>query len=133
MEKLKCNKFPDLGRIKLVSIQRTFALMIGITMTFFGIAGFLTDSSLLVLFGVNLLHESAHLITGLLGLFAGIYAQGKLAKHYNKWIGLLYIVLGILGFFAGSVMKTLLNINFADNILHIMIGVILVGIALETD
>ena len=112
-------------------IQRILAIVVGVTMTFFGIAGFVTDSNLFIIFGINLLHDAAHLITGLLGLFAGWYAQGNLARHYNKWMGIVYIALGILGFFAVGIMKSLLNINFEDNILHLSLGGILLGISLE--
>ena len=101
----------------------------GAVLTLIGVAGFLTDSNLLIVFGINLLHSAVHVATGLLGLTAGFYAQGRFARQYNKWMGIIYLVLGVIGFIIINFLKSLLNINLADNVLHLLIGIVLVSIA----
>ena len=98
---------------------------IGIILTIAGIAGFFSGSSLIG-FGINALHNSIHLVTGLLGIGAATKDKGKYAQVINKWLGIIYILIFLLGVIFPNFMLNLLNINMADNILHLILGGLLV-------
>ena len=108
----------------MANIQKTVALVVGIVLSLTGFVGFFSGSSLLG-FGINGLHNVVHLATGLLGVFVGLYALGKFSRSYNKWLGVTYLLVTVLGF-AG--LLGFLNVNFADNILHVALGVVLAGV-----
>ena len=99
--------------------QQTWAWLVGIVLLLIAILGFVMEPPLLGFFDVNGLHNVVHLITGLLFIWA---AWKGPTKPYNQWLGVIYIVVGIVGFF--GVINDLLAINTADNWLHIVIGVI---------
>ena len=79
---------------------------------------------LLMGFGVNVAHNIVHLVTGLVFAWAG-FAKDAPLKGVNKTIGVIYIIVGIVGFFG---VLAFLNVNTADNVLHLVIGVIAAAI-----
>ncbi|MBI4145852.1 DUF4383 domain-containing protein [Candidatus Woesearchaeota archaeon] len=104
----------------MADVQENLARLVGLLLTLTGVVGFLMADYLLV-FGVNALHNVIHLVTGLLGIWAG-FISGVHARDYNKWLGLVYVVVGVIGFVLPSLMAELLNINLADNLLHLVLG-----------
>jgi hypothetical protein len=104
-------------------VQKVTAGVIGAILTLLGLVGFVTAPMVLG-FGVNAWLSAAHLITGLIGL-AAVW-QG-FAKLYNRWGGVFYIVVAILGFVAAG-FAGFLNANAATNLLHLVVGIILAGI-----
>lgn len=107
--------------------QKLVAQIVGAVLLVVGLAGFFSDGMLLML-GVNGLHNFVHVASGIAGLALGFYANGMHAQYFNKVFGVVYIIVAILGFVASGLMMDLLAINTADNILHIVIGVILAGV-----
>ena len=120
------------------NIQRTAALAFGIVFLLIGILGFIPaltpGGALLGIFMLNGLHSIVHLLFGVLGIAAAFTGTGRL---YNRGVGVIYLILGILGFIPPLVPNGLLfglvMINVADNILHLGIGIFLsyVGFALQ--
>ncbi|MEK6918918.1 MAG: DUF4383 domain-containing protein [Nanoarchaeota archaeon] len=106
--------------------QKTFALILGIVLLLVGIWGFFT-TSILGIFGVNMIQSVIHVIVGLLGIYAGTKGMGY---GYNMAVGWGGIVLGILGFVPGvdSLLMSLLNINTAITVLHLVIGVVCLAV-----
>jgi hypothetical protein len=102
--------------------QQTAAWILGAFLTLVGVTG-----GLIWIFHVNLLHNAVHLVTGILGLWAGFAAGGKFARPYNRWMGVVYLLVTALGLSAPDFMENLLNINMADNFLHLALGVVLAG------
>lgn len=118
----------------MTHIQKTVAFIFGIVFLLVGILGFVPaltpNMSLLGLFMVNPLHSIVHLAFGVLGIAAALTETGVL---YNRIGGLIYLVLGILGFFpflyfGSNMLIGLVMINPADNFLHIVIGIVLAGV-----
>lgn len=116
------------------SPARLYATVVGALLTILGIIGFFYSSSfgspgtvddVFGIFAVNGWHNILHLATGLLGLMAA----GYLARTYALAVGLLYLVLAIWGFIAGSgeAILSIIPVNTADNLLHLLIG--LIGLA----
>ena len=102
-----------------------FALVFGVVYLVVGLVGFAvtgfdnfasaTDEKLLV-FAVNPLHNIAHLGVGVLLLVGS--SRHETAKSVNLMVGVVYLLLAILGF-ADVAIDKILNVNQADNFLHI--------------
>jgi hypothetical protein len=110
--------------------QIAVALLFGAVLALVGVLGPVlggADGELIV-FGRNYLHDVVHLGSGVAGLAAGYYAGGKHAGSYNKALGVTYLLVTILGFVASGLVAELLNINFADNILHLVLAVVFLGV-----
>ena len=105
--------------------QKTFALILGIVLLLVGILGFF-DNSLVGdngLFGTNAFQDILHLIAGAFGVYVGTKGSGS---TYNATIGWIGIALGVLGFIGpiAALFASLLNINTAITVLHLVIGVV---------
>ena len=103
--------------------QQTWAKVIGVILLLVGVLGFFMGGSVFG-FQVNGLHNIVHLVTGAIFAWAG-FAAGAPTKKVNQWLGVIYILVGIVGFFA---LQDLLALNPADNWLHLVIGVVSAGI-----
>jgi len=101
-----------------------FALVFGAVYVLVGILGFIDplvndQDKLLGIFGVNGLHNVAHLAVGALLLFGS--RAPDTARMVNLVVGTVYLLLGILGLFGiliegGQALD--LNNNPADTVLH---------------
>jgi hypothetical protein len=114
----------------MTNINKTVALVFGIVFLLIGILGFIPaltpGMALLGLFMVNGIHSVIHLIFGVLGIAAAFTGTERL---YNRAGGIIYLLIGVLGFIPalvpGGLLLGLVMINLADNILHLVIGAIL--------
>lgn len=105
-----------------MNIQKLWATIIGIVLLIVGIVGFF-HHPILGLFGVNLLHNGVHLLTGAIFLWAGL-ASSAPVKKVNTWLGVVYVLVAILGFFG---LLTFLMVGGSmdpDNFLHLGTGVV---------
>jgi len=109
--------------------NQTWAKVIGIVLLLIGILGFVMDSPLLGIFEVNTLHSIVHLLTGAIFAWAGFSASAP-AKKVNTWLGVIYLLVGVLGFFG---VLGFLAVNAADNWLHTVIGVVSILIGWKAD
>jgi hypothetical protein len=122
------------------SPAQVYALLIGGALTVAGIIGFFYNSdftsdksvrdSIFGIFEVNGWHNVFHIATGVIGLVAaGSYATGR---NYALGLGIVYIGVAIWGFIVGDgdSILSILPVNTADNVLHLLIGV--AGIAAGT-
>ncbi len=116
------------------SPARLYATVVGAVLVIAGIIGFFYSSSfgspgtvddIFGVFAVNGWHNVLHLVTGLLGLAAA----GYLARTYALAFGLLYVVVAVWGFIVGSgdAILGIIPVNGADNIVHLIIGVLGLG------
>jgi len=76
------------------------------------------------IFGVNPLHNVVHLLTGAIFAVVG-FMPGTPVKAVNTGFGVVYIVVGVVGFLG---LLTFLNANTPDHWFHIIAGVISAGI-----
>jgi hypothetical protein len=107
-------------------LARGFALVIGIVFLLVGILGFIlnpTEGALLGIFAVNIEHNLIHLLVGILGIAAAFTGWSRL---YAQILGIVYLLVGILGFIPGlapdGMLLGLVHINLADNLLHLIVG-----------
>lgn len=116
------------------SPARLYATVVGAVLTIAGIIGFFYSSSfgspgtvddMFGIFAVNGWHNVVHLATGLVGLAAAGYA----ARSYALAVGLFYLVIAVWGFIigAGDSILAIVPVNTADNVVHLIIGVLGLG------
>lgn len=99
--------------------NQTWAKVIGVVLLLVGVLGFFMGDSVFG-FEVNMLHNIVHLVTGALFAWAGFSASAP-TKKVNQWLGVIYLLVGVVGFFA---LQDLLALNTNDNVLHLVIGAI---------
>ena len=106
--------------------NRLFALVIGIVFLLVGILGLIlnpTHGALLGLFDVDVVHNLVHLVVGILGVAAAFTGW---SRYYNQGLGIVYLLVGILGFIPGlnpgGALLGLMHINIEDNFLHLIVG-----------
>jgi hypothetical protein len=115
--------------------QKTIALVFGAVFTLVGILGPILGGANdpLIVFGRNYIHDAIHLASGLAGLGAGAYASGTFAGDYLKAFGAIYLVVTVAGFALPSVFENLIALNMADNVLHLVLAVALIGAGFGLD
>lgn len=117
--------------VKTIS-QKQYATWLGIILLAVGILGLLQgDGDLLGVFSVNGTHTWVHLLSGFLALLAGLTASGSYAGTYNRVFGIVYLLVGILGFLNLGFLVGLLMLNAADNVLHVIIGVVMTWVGFK--
>jgi hypothetical protein len=105
---------------------RTAAKLFGFVLLIVGILGFIPgatpDDHLLGVFHIDPLHNTIHLASGAVALWAG-FTSRKASRMYFQIFGLIYGLVAILGFISGDqdVLGTVAN-NTADNWLHVAIA-----------
>lgn len=110
----------------IADVQKTYATVVGVVLLLVGLLGFV-QNPILGLFGVNMLQNVLHLVGGALGLWLGMKGN---AKTFNMWFGIVALVVGVLGFVPGvaGLLTSLLNINTEISVLHIVLGVVSLGV-----
>jgi hypothetical protein len=106
-----------------MGVQKTWATVIGAILLLTGIVGFFMSSPLFGIFGVNTLHNLVHVLTGIVFLWGGL-SKSDMAMPVNKWLGVVYIVVGIVGFFGVLSFLMVMGGNDPDNYLHLGVGVV---------
>jgi len=120
------------------TVPEILALAFGAVYLLVGIVGFFVtgfdnfadnaqDERLIGLFMINPLHNVAHILVGVLGLALGRTLAG--ARTYGWLLAVLYAALFVYGLIAAGKSWDFLNINGADNVLHILTAVVGVVIA----
>jgi len=123
-------------------LAQTLALVFGIASLGAGVLGFIpgittnlgdidfagndSPSELLGIFQVSILHNIVHLLFGIAGIALSRTWQN--ARNYLLGAGILYVVLFIYGLFVGNdADANFVPINNADDVLHLVLGVALLG------
>jgi hypothetical protein len=100
-------------------LVKPLSWILGIVLVLVGLLGFFATT--IVVFDVNVLHSIVHLASGVAALLcAG--ASYKAARMYLIIFGLVYGVVTLAGFLNIEPIVSLLNINSADNWLHLAIA-----------
>ena len=102
-------------------MAKTIVMVLGVVFVLIGILGFFNDP-ILGIFDVNALHNVIHLASGLVALAMARTEAG--AVTFAKVFGVVYALVAILGFVAGGFMDSLLDVNAADNWLHVVLALV---------
>jgi hypothetical protein len=121
------------------SPARLYASVTGALLVILGILGFFYSASfgspgevddMLGVFAVNGWLNVVHIALGAIGLLVAGFAS----RSYSLWLGLLLVVIGAWGFVIGNDEAILgfLAINFCDDALHLVLGVLGLAAAAAT-
>ena len=114
---------------------KTAALIIGVIFIAVGLAGFVDNpivgTSENVIFQADQMHNIVHIVSGVLFVFVALAASGS-AAGFLKLFGIVYLIIGIVGLVTvgtspsdmGKVLG-FLNVNGADNYLHVGLGIVI--------
>ncbi|MBO0800309.1 MAG: DUF4383 domain-containing protein [Blastocatellia bacterium] len=110
--------------------------IIGIVLLLVGIVGFFLPSILGM--HLTLIHNLVHLATALVALYFGFAASARATSSFCQVFGVVYLLVGVLGFVAPTVVVSLLmghNMTEApslimDNIVHLLLGVVFMVVGL---
>ena len=90
-------------------------------------AGDSSDAQLLGIFQVSILHNIVHLLFGIVGLALARTWEG--ARQFLIGGGVIYLVLFVYGaIFNGDEGANFVPVNWADNILHVVLGLGMVAL-----
>jgi len=119
-------------------MAKTVCKLLGVVFVLVGICGFLMPH----LLGAHLTppHNLVHLVSGAIALYFGFAGSGSAARGFCIIFGLVYLLLGVVGWFMGAGpdhmfnVGSLLMLGKMDHIIHILLGIIfLIGGALSFD
>jgi Domain of unknown function (DUF4383) len=98
-------------------MTKTFARVAGWLALLLGILGFFV-TDLLGLIQFDLTTNIVNLVLGVIGIAAAQNANG--AKAYALWLGAIYLIFGIIGFFFVELAG--MHLEVTENLLHIVLG-----------
>lgn len=116
--------------------HKTVALVFGAVFALVGILGPILGGGAegeLIVFGRNYLHDAIHLASGAVGLAAALAAGGRYAGAYLKGFGAVYLLVTVAGFVVPGLLGDLIHLNAADNGLHLVLSVALLGAGFGLD
>lgn len=121
------------------SPNRLVATIFGVIYLLIGLIGFFVTSDvgfasregdhLFGIFMINPLHNIVHVLIGAVLLAAGLKSV-RHSKTANATVGGVYLLVGIIGLFILDSALNILALNHADNVLHFLSALILLGVGL---
>ena len=109
-------------------MAKTVATLLGVVFIVVGIVGFFSPELLGA--HLNKAHNIVHLVSGVISLYIGMKGSLSGARQFCIVFGLVYGLLGVVGYFAGTGPEHMFNIGTLlmfgkmDHIIHILLGVI---------
>jgi hypothetical protein len=95
--------------------------VLGVILILVGILGFFNDP-VLGIFEVDAVHNIIHLATGILAV---IFARNSgQAMMFAKVFGIVYALVAIVGFVQGDTVLSIISVNGADNVLHVVLAIV---------
>lgn len=110
--------------------------IIGVALLLVGIVGFFLEN--LLGLHLTLIHNIVHLATSLVALYFGFAGSTRAAHSFCQVFGVVYLLVGLLGFIAPTVVVSLLMGHqmtespslIMDNLVHLLLGAVLMVIGL---
>lgn len=108
-------------------MAKMLAILFGVIFVVVGVLGFVPNPLVGAgaLFDANTAHNIVHLAVGLVLLAIAFWASAKSAL-WLKILGAVYLLVAVLGFVMPSPLLGIIEINSADNWLHVLLGVVLI-------
>jgi hypothetical protein len=109
---------------------RQYAQVVGVVVIVIGVAGLLLgEQRLLGALNIDNMEDIVHLVTGGLLAYVGFgRVDPGLARNVVGGIGVIYLLVGVLGFIAPTLFGLLPNgYSIVDNLIHLALGAL--GIA----
>ena len=112
-------------------MARQYAQVVGVIVLVLGVLGLLLgEEALFGLINIDMVEDIVHLVTGgLLGYVGFARVDAGLTRNVVGGIGVVYLLVGVLGFIAPDLFGLLPHgYGVADNLIHLILGVL--GIAM---
>lgn len=110
-------------------MAKTLCTVLGIVFLIVGFAGFVMPNLLGT--HLSLAHNLIHIISGAIALYFGVSGTLAGARTFCLVFGVVYLLLGVAGFVAGSgedkmlsVIPGTLELGIADHGLHVLLGIV---------
>lgn len=119
------------------TVNQKVGLVFGIIYILVGLSGFLVTGDVpfigkegnpLIVFNVNGLHNVVHLLIGL-ALAGAAASSASASRSINMTVGVVYLALGLLGWFITDTALNIVALNAADHVLHLVSGALLIAVA----
>ena len=110
---------------------KQLSVVFGVVFLLVGVLGFVPgvtteDGLLLGIFQVSALHNVIHLLSGAAALLAA--KSEDYAQLYFRIFGAVYAVVALVGWVQGTTVLGLIEVNVADNVLHTVLAVAILGV-----
>ena len=106
-------------------MAKGYAVVVGAVLTLVGILGFVKGDTPFMGLEFTTTHNAVHLITGLIGLVAGLSGGGKGSRAFAQVFGVIYTLVAILGFASvPASLVTALHLNTPYNVIHLVVGLL---------
>lgn len=109
---------------------RTYAKVVGVVVLLVGVIGLILGDPAdgFIGFNIDLVEDIVHLATGGLLAYTGFSAGDAQVKQIVTMIGVVYLVVGVIGFFLPGLFGLLPNeYALQDNLLHLVLGGLALG------
>ncbi|MDX6529984.1 MAG: hypothetical protein QOH41_2274 [Blastocatellia bacterium] len=113
-------------------MAKTVCKLLGLVFLIVGIAGIFSHNLLGA--HLNMAHNMVHIISGVIALYFGFSGSYSGARGFCLLFGIVYLLLGLCGWFLGTGPEHMFNIPNAsspllmlgkmDHIIHILLGVV---------
>ncbi len=107
-------------------MAKTYALVVGVVLLLVGIVGFFVGEGTLLGLGFTMQHNVIHLLTGAIGVWAGMSKSANASRMFALIFGAVYTLVGIAGFASGGedLFGIPLKLNSTYNVIHVLIGLL---------
>ena len=105
------------------ALVRPVTWLLGLVFLAVGLLGFVMPSPLLGYFEVDSLHSIIHLASGAVAVVAVLSGKSA-ARMFLMVFGAVYLAVAMLGYIQGNTVLGLIDVNFADNVLHAAIAAV---------
>lgn len=115
-------------------MAKTLCKVAGFIFLIVGLAGFAMPN--LLGFHLTPIHNIIHILTGAIALYMGFPATYAAAKTFCTLFGIVYALLGILGFAAPDMVATVIGhptpvpagALMPDNVFHLLVGIVFLAV-----
>jgi hypothetical protein len=106
-----------------VDMTKNFTLILGIVLLGVGVVGTFTGghNHQLLIFGINMTHNMVHILSGAAAIVLAVMGSNP-ARLFCLVFGIVYGLVAVAGFLKVDAIVRLLNLNMADNFLHLAIA-----------
>jgi hypothetical protein len=108
-------------------MAKKLALTFGVVFLVVGILGLLGGVGIVGesgMFMTDSVHDWVHIISGIIFLVVGLAAPARAAVTMIA-LGIIYLLVAILGFVGNNPVLGFINVNGADNWLHLILGAVI--------
>ncbi len=106
-------------------MAKNYAVGVGSVLLILGLLGFGRGNNDLFGLHFNTMHNTIHLLSGLIGLWAGFGKNASAPRLFAQVFGAIYTLVAILGFaHMPASLNDMLTLNPPYNVIHLIVGLL---------